>query len=101
IDASALQRLEICVPPVIARSVRVFELLGYIPASPVRPTDSRTLLRSPLRATATFTLVTRPLSQKSRTLLGCADHGPTPKNCRHGLVVSSAPTMDLPEASFG
>src|ERR1051325_11037317 len=90
IAASALQWSDICAPPARVRSVRVFELFGYIPASPVRPTDSRMLLRSLERVTATFRLVITPVFQKSRTLLGCADHGPTPKNWRQGLLVSSS-----------
>ena len=61
-------------------SVRLFVLFGYMPLSLVRPTDRRTLLRSLLRATATFALTIKPVFQKSRTLFGCACHGPAPKN---------------------
>ena len=68
--------------------MRVLSLFGYIPASPVRPTDSRMLLRSLLLVTATFRFVITPVFQKSRTLFGCADHGPTPKNWWQGLLVS-------------
>src|SRR3990170_368196 len=89
-DASALHRSEICAPPASARSVRLLVLFGYMPASSVRPTDSRTLLRLLARATAMFRLVTTPVSQNLLTLSGCASHGPTPKNCRHGLAVSYA-----------
>jgi len=46
------------------------------------------LLRSLLLVTATLRFVITPVFQKSRTLFGCADHGPTPKNWRQGLLVS-------------
>src|SRR5256885_1901039 len=87
-DASALHRFDTCVAPLTARLVRVLLLLGYMPLSPVRPTARRMLLRSLLRATATLVLMSTPVFQKSRTLLGCAAHGPTPKNCLHGREAS-------------
>jgi hypothetical protein len=87
-DASALHRSDSCAPPVSVRAVRVFVLLGYMPDMLVRPRESRTLVFSVAREMAMFDWMVFPVFQKSRTLFGCATHGPAPKNCSHGWVLS-------------